>query len=182
MSAHSTYVPTNAFMKWLEARLPIAGLVHASFIAYPTPRNLLAAVNLVETGMGRIVGLSSAGAQGPMQFMPGTWAAYGLGGDVWSHRDAIMGAANYLAANGAARGTEDGTHNAVFRYNNDNRYVRGVLQYASVMAQDPRTFYGFHAWQIVYLSAYGDIVLPVGYESFESIPVADWLAAHPQPT
>ena len=40
MSGHSTYQPQNAFMKWMEARLPIAGLVHSSFIAYPTPRNL----------------------------------------------------------------------------------------------------------------------------------------------
>jgi quinol-cytochrome oxidoreductase complex cytochrome b subunit len=40
MSGHSTYQPQSAFMKWMEARLPIAGLVHSSFIAYPTPRNL----------------------------------------------------------------------------------------------------------------------------------------------
>ena len=32
-----------------------------------------------------------------MQFMPATWAAYGLGGDVQNERDAILGAANYLA-------------------------------------------------------------------------------------
>jgi ubiquinol-cytochrome c reductase cytochrome b/c1 subunit len=40
MSGHSTYQPHSRFMKWFEARLPIAGLVHSSFIAYPTPRNL----------------------------------------------------------------------------------------------------------------------------------------------
>jgi ubiquinol-cytochrome c reductase cytochrome b/c1 subunit len=40
MSGQSTYVPKNALAKWLEARLPIGGLVHSSFIAYPTPRNL----------------------------------------------------------------------------------------------------------------------------------------------
>ncbi len=40
MSGHSTYQPQSAFMKWMERRLPIAGLVHSSFIAYPTPRNL----------------------------------------------------------------------------------------------------------------------------------------------
>ena len=40
MSAHSTYQPTGRFMQWLEARLPIAGLIHASFVDYPTPRNL----------------------------------------------------------------------------------------------------------------------------------------------
>ena len=40
MSGHQTYQPQNAFMKWMEARLPIAGLVHSSFIAYPVPRNM----------------------------------------------------------------------------------------------------------------------------------------------
>ena len=40
MSGHSTYQPQSAFMKWIERRLPIAGLVHSSFVAYPTPRNL----------------------------------------------------------------------------------------------------------------------------------------------
>ena len=40
MSGHSTYQPQSAFMKWLERRLPIGGLIHSSFVAYPTPRNL----------------------------------------------------------------------------------------------------------------------------------------------
>jgi len=40
MAEHSTYQPTGRFAKWLEARLPIAGLVHSSFVVYPTPRNL----------------------------------------------------------------------------------------------------------------------------------------------
>jgi ubiquinol-cytochrome c reductase cytochrome b/c1 subunit len=40
MSKHPTYEPQSAFMKWLERRLPIGNLVHSSFVAYPTPRNL----------------------------------------------------------------------------------------------------------------------------------------------
>ena len=40
MSGHETYQPQNAFMKWMERRLPIAGLIYSSFIVYPTPRNL----------------------------------------------------------------------------------------------------------------------------------------------
>ncbi len=40
MSGQSTYQPQNAAMRWLERRLPIAGLMHSSFIVYPTPRNL----------------------------------------------------------------------------------------------------------------------------------------------
>jgi ubiquinol-cytochrome c reductase cytochrome b/c1 subunit len=40
MSGHSTYQPQSAFMKWMERRLPIGGLIYSSFVAYPTPRNL----------------------------------------------------------------------------------------------------------------------------------------------
>jgi ubiquinol-cytochrome c reductase cytochrome b/c1 subunit len=37
---HVVYQPKNRFLKWLEVRLPILSLIHASFVAYPTPRNL----------------------------------------------------------------------------------------------------------------------------------------------
>src|ERR1700744_5931161 len=40
MSGHSTYQPQSPFMQWMERRLPIAGLIYSSFIAYPTPKNL----------------------------------------------------------------------------------------------------------------------------------------------
>jgi ubiquinol-cytochrome c reductase cytochrome b/c1 subunit len=40
MSGPSDYQPTNPALKWIERRLPIFGLVHSSFVAYPTPRNL----------------------------------------------------------------------------------------------------------------------------------------------
>src|SRR6267378_5023166 len=40
MSGPSDYQPTNPALKWIERRLPIMGLVHSSFVAYPTPRNL----------------------------------------------------------------------------------------------------------------------------------------------
>src|SRR5579863_5063512 len=40
MSGQSTYVPKSAFAKWFESRLPIMGLVHSSFVAFPNPRNL----------------------------------------------------------------------------------------------------------------------------------------------
>jgi membrane-bound lytic murein transglycosylase B len=130
--------------------------------------------------MGRIVGLSSAGAQGPMQFLPGTWARYGLGGDVWNTRDAILGAANYLAANGAADGTDARLDNALYRYNNDTRYVRGVRHYAAVMQADERAFLGFHAWQVYYRTHLGEIALPTGYKLSRSMPVEEWLATRPR--
>lgn len=142
---------------------------------FGVPWQILAAVNLVETGMGRIRGTSVAGAQGPMQFMPGTWDAYGEG-DINDPHDAILSAARYLAANGGGRGDID---NALFRYNNSNRYVRGVKHYASIMEADPQAFHLFYNWQVVYLSTLGDIWLPVGYEATDRVPVADYVTANP---
>jgi len=40
MSGPSDYQPTNPVLQWIERRLPIFGLMHSSFVAYPTPRNL----------------------------------------------------------------------------------------------------------------------------------------------
>src|SRR3981081_367797 len=48
--------------------------------AYSIQWQYLAAINLIETNMGRIRGLSSAGAHGPMEFMPATWGRHGRGG------------------------------------------------------------------------------------------------------
>ncbi|MGH3897400.1 MAG: lytic murein transglycosylase, partial [Pseudonocardiaceae bacterium] len=138
---------------------------------FGVPWPVLAAVHLVETRMGRIVGLSTAGAQGPMQFLPGTWARYGLGGDVWNTRDAILGAANYLAANGGADGTDAGLDKALYRYNNDTRYVRGVRHHAALMQADERAFLGFHAWEVYSRTHLGDVLLPTGYEAPRSMPV-----------
>jgi hypothetical protein len=144
---------------------------------FGVPWTVLAAVNLVETRMGRVVGLSSAGAQGPMQFMPATWAAYGLGGDVWDPRQAILGAAHYLAANGGAG--PGGLDRALLRYNNDVRYVRAVRGYAAMMDADPAAFLGLHAWPVRYRTTAGSIPLEPGYVSDHPIPVGDWLATHP---
>ncbi|MCJ8142056.1 cytochrome b/b6 [Ancylobacter sp. A5.8] len=40
MSGHATFEPKHPALKWFESRLPLVGLIHSSFIAYPTPRNL----------------------------------------------------------------------------------------------------------------------------------------------
>jgi len=125
---------------------------------FGVPWSYLAAIHLVETRMGRIRGTSVAGAQGPMQFMPGTWAAYGEG-DVNSDRDAIRAAARYLRANGAPTNLS----NALFRYNNSQRYVRAVTAYAEVMRAEPDAYRGYYGWQVYYLTTKGDILLPVGY-------------------
>ena len=138
----------------------------------------LAAINLVETGMGRIRGTSVAGAQGPMQFIPTTWARWGRG-DINDPRDAIMAAGRYLASRGFAR--PGGRPGALYAYNNHPAYVRGVTRLAEVMQDHPRAFFGYYHWQVYYLSSAGDVLLPVGYEQQRAIPVRRWLARHPQP-
>ena len=134
------------------------------------PWQYLAAINLVETGMGRIRGTSIAGAQGPMQFMPGTWEEYGGGGDINDTHDAIRAAGRYLAANNGANDIA----NALYRYNNSNRYVAGVQIYANLIAENPQAFLGFYHWGVWYLTDQGEVYLPVGYEQNEPIPVAEY--------
>jgi membrane-bound lytic murein transglycosylase B len=146
---------------------------------YGVPWQVLAAVNLVETRMGRIVGLSSAGARGPMQFMPATWRAYGRG-DIDDARDSILAAARYLAANGAADGTAAGLRTALRRYNNSSYYVTGVLRYVAALRADDRVYAGMHAWQVYYRTRAGEALLQVGYVSRGNPPARRWLAAHPE--
>jgi Transglycosylase SLT domain/CHAP domain len=88
----------------------------------------LAAINEHETSFGANLSTSSAGALGWMQFMPGTWAAYGVDADGDGRRDpaspwdAIFAAARYLRANGAP-GDWD---RALLAYNHAGWYVRLV--------------------------------------------------------
>ena len=129
---------------------------------FGVPWQYLASVHLVETRMGRIRGTSTAGAQGPMQFLPSTWKAYGMGGDINDPHDAIFGAANYLKANGGAAGRMD---NALFRYNNSNRYVRAVTLYAQQIEANPIAYRAYHQWQVYYITPRGDLWLEEGYGS-----------------
>jgi membrane-bound lytic murein transglycosylase B len=138
--------------------------------------NCLAAINLVETRLGSVVGPSSAGAQGPMQFLPSTFAGYGDGGDIYSPRDSILAAGRYLAANGFA-----GNHDqAIYQYNHSAQYVRAVNDYASVLDIDPAAFTGFYRWEVYIKTTAGDLLLPIGYASSTPVPVQEYLATHPQ--
>jgi hypothetical protein len=154
----------------------LLGYYHEADAATGVGWNYLAAINLIETGFGRILGVSTAGADGPMQFLPSTFAAYGDGSDIHSPHDSIMAAGRFLAANGFA-----GDHDhAIFRYNNSGHYVSAVDDYAAVIASDPAAFGGYYRWDVYYNTTAGDVLLPIGYAETERVPVAAYLASHPQ--
>ena len=106
---------------------------------YRVPWNVLAAINKIETDFGRNLAVSSAGAVGWMQFMPATWARYGVDADhdgrknPYDPADAIFAAANYLRASGAPGNLE----RAIFAYNHADWYVRDVLALAEAYAGRP---------------------------------------------
>ena len=96
---------------------------------------VLAAIGQVETHHGSGAMVSSAGALGPMQFMPATFVRYAVDGDhdgkadIMNPADSIYTAARYLCANGAGGG-DAGLYNAVWHYNHADWYVQLVLSLA----------------------------------------------------
>jgi soluble lytic murein transglycosylase-like protein len=104
---------------------------------------LLAAVNFVESSFNRLRNDSTAGAQGPMQFMPATWATYGRG-DVHDPHAAILAAARFLHAGGAPAHERA----ALYAYNPSRLYVTAVESYARIIGDDPRGFRELYAWQV----------------------------------
>jgi hypothetical protein len=118
---------------------------------FDVPWTILAAVNLVESKMGRLNGPSSAGALGPMQFMPATWDAYGKGSPFNTH-NAIIAAARYLHASGAP----GDLRNALWHYNHSDVYVNGVLAYHRQMKGRPESYYSYYFWQVFVRTTKGD--------------------------
>jgi membrane-bound lytic murein transglycosylase B len=102
----------------------------------------LAAINYIESDFGRTLGPSAAGALGPMQFLPSTWAEVGGGGDIMSPHDSIFGAARFLRRAGAP----GDYHAAIFSYNNDNDYVEGVQRLAAAIRADPLWLSRLYYW------------------------------------
>jgi len=160
--------PARRLPRWrIVAPAPAAQLLatyRAAQAKLAVPWEYLAAIHLVETRMGRIRGTSSAGAQGPMQFLPSTWKRYGHAGDIQATDDAIGAAARLLAANGAPADMAA----ALYAYNPSRRYVRAVSAYASQLRAEQRAFLGYYHWQVFY----GDTLLPEGYPARPATPAS----------
>jgi len=148
-------------------REELLALYRESEAASGVPWQLLAAIHLVESRLGRIVGPSTAGALGPMQFIPSSWEAFGEGGDIWSDRDSIMAAGRYLAAAGAP----DDVDGALFAYNNSDHYVAAVQAYAQLITADERAYDGYYSWQVRYATTSGRYLLPEGYPEVPAVPL-----------
>jgi cell wall-associated NlpC family hydrolase len=131
----------------------LQGIWQAAGNTYGVPWEVLAAINKVETNFGQNLGPSSAGAVGWMQFMPSTWARWGIDAngdgvaDPDNPTDAIFSAARYLAGCGG----QFDIAAAVHCYNHSNAYVRDVLglasQYGTYATGGGGALLSFGGWQ-----------------------------------
>jgi len=130
---------SNAILDSLRIPPFLLPIYQAAGVEYGVRWEILAAINEIETDYGRNLSISSAGAMGWMQFMPGTWESYGVDAnhdgvkDPNNPVDAIFAAARYLKASGA--GTNIGK--AIFAYNRADWYVADVLKRAKALAALP---------------------------------------------
>ncbi|MGB8859484.1 MAG: lytic transglycosylase domain-containing protein [Ilumatobacteraceae bacterium] len=179
-SAASSTVPVPPTLPaWtIVEPLPVAelrGYYAEAEAATGVPWQYLAAINFQETRMGRVVGVSSAGAVGPMQFLPSTWAQC-CEGDPTVTRDAILGAAHFLALSGAPADMQA----ALSAYNPNSAYVGAVTAYAQNMVADERAYLGYHGWEVFYNTGDGTVRLPTGYSESAPIDAIAYLRDHPQ--
>jgi len=103
---------------------------------------VLAAIGQIESADGQNMGPSTAGALGPMQFLPSTWRTWGIDGfgdtgtpDIMNPFDAVPSAARLLCADGAAGGGQQ-LRGAIFDYNHATWYVDEVLTLAAEYARE----------------------------------------------
>jgi len=127
-------------------RIPVflLPIFQAAGTEYGVRWEILAAINEIETDYGRNLRVSSAGATGWMQFMPASWAMYGVDAnrdgraDPYNPMDAIFAAARYLQAAGA----QSDLRRAIFAYNHAGWYVSSVLDRAQRLAALPSDLVG----------------------------------------
>jgi hypothetical protein len=154
-------------------------IYQAAGTAYGIPWQVLAAINEVETNYGRDLSISSAGAEGWMQFLPSSWSQYGLdvtnqgSEDPYNPADAIFAAARYLKAAGGAKNIRG----AIFSYNHSQAYVNSVLMRAQLLGGTPPGLLGA-------ITGLTEARFPVHAAShfsdaFQSIPAA---TSHPAQT
>jgi len=119
-------------------------IYQAAGTAYGIPWQVLAAINEVETDYGRDLSVSSAGAEGWMQFLPAEWVQYGVDAngdgfkDPYNPADAIFAAARYLRAAGGSSNIRA----AVFSYNHSQAYVSSVMLRAQLLGGTPPELLG----------------------------------------
>jgi hypothetical protein len=116
-------------------------IYRAAAIQYGVPWQILAAINEVETNYGSDLSVSSAGAEGWMQFEPSTWLQYGVDAldagyaDPYNPVDAIFAAARYLHAAGASKDLRT----AILAYNHSEAYAESVLLRAKLISSYPKS-------------------------------------------
>jgi hypothetical protein len=119
-------------------------IYQAAGTAYGIPWQVLAAINEVETDYGRDLSVSSAGAEGWMQFLPAEWLQYGVDAngddfkDPYNPADAIFAAARYLRAAGG----DTNIKAAVYSYNHSQAYVDTVMLRAQLLGGSPAGLLG----------------------------------------
>ena len=130
-AAAEALIPADYLTWYMDAAQTCPGL----------PWSVLAGIGTVESGNGESnlpgvhSGANFAGAEGPMQFEPATFAQYATGPDKplspYDPADAIYAAAAMLCASGARGGGGTGIENAVFAYNHADWYVSEVMSWAA---------------------------------------------------
>jgi len=158
---------STAALQYLRIPLFLLPIYQAAASHYGVPWQVLAAINEVETDYGRDLSISTAGAQGWMQFIPETWRQYGVDAiasgamDPYNAADAIYAAARYLHAAGA----QTNLRGAIYAYNHSDAYVSSVLLRAKLIA-------GFPAATIATLTGLVEGVVPLAPGiAFTSEPV-----------
>jgi Transglycosylase SLT domain len=147
-------------------------IYHRASDAYglgPQGPAILAGINAIETGFGQNLGPSYAGAEGWMQFMPETWAMYGVDAngdgvkDPNNPEDAIYAAARYLDA----AGMPEDVWGAIFAYNHADWYVEEVLANAGCYANEVGT-------------DYATLTLTPQIQVFQCTPADEWKKQIPE--